>query len=277
MTPELTKSQVAQEQLDELNQTLEKEKVQLTPEIEKYVREHVRAVQDKLQAGQDVYENELEFIPIVKMWVKMPKEWREKYKSVEEMEESNEYNEAKKRRISLKQWLDLVHVTESAGREKEWIDEKFIFPGGGKIKVNEDLDLENCTGLTSLPEGLEIVGALILDGCTGLTSIPKDLKIGLGLHLVGCINLTSLPDELKIIHGGLYLEGCNGLKSLPEGLRVGYSLHLNGCTGLKSLPNELKVGGKLRLSENLHVQVKKDAERLKSEGKIRMGIRYIEN
>ena len=51
MAPELTKPQSAQEQLADLTQTLEKEKVQLTPEIEEYVRSHVRAVQDKLQAG----------------------------------------------------------------------------------------------------------------------------------------------------------------------------------------------------------------------------------
>jgi hypothetical protein len=115
MTPELTKPQAALEQLADLNQTLEKEKVQLTPEVEEYVREHIRAVQDKLQAGEDVYESDLEFIPKVKMWVSMSKELREKYPNIREMLKSEELLESNKRHISLQQWLDLLHIMEVGG------------------------------------------------------------------------------------------------------------------------------------------------------------------
>ena len=120
-------SQTAQEQLADLTQTFEKENVQPTPEVKEYVRSHVRAVQDKLQSGKPVYENELEFIPKVKMWMRMPKEWREKYPSVEEMVKSEEMKnvtmsdvyEAQKRDIDIKQWLDLLHVMEAARKSKK--------------------------------------------------------------------------------------------------------------------------------------------------------------
>jgi len=118
-------SQTAQEQLADLTQTFEKENVQPTPEVKEYVRSHVRAVQDKLQSGKPVYENELEFIPKVKMWMRMPKEWREKYPSVEEMVKSEEMKnvtmsdvyEAQKRDIDIKQWLDLLHMAEIQDKE----------------------------------------------------------------------------------------------------------------------------------------------------------------
>ena len=234
MTPELTKPQAALEQLADLTQTLEKEKVQLTPEVEEYVRSHVRAVQDKLQAGQDVRESDLEFIAKVRTWVMMPQELREKYKSVEEMVKSDEMNdvtsldayEANKRHISPKQWLDLLHVAEASGKKKEWIDKMFQFPGGGKIQVEEDLVLHNHVKVTRLPEGLSVGRDLVLRGCTGLTE-------------------------------------------LPEGLKVGSYLNLAGCTGLTKLPKSLSIDGHLWLSENLNEQVKKDASKLKWKRKIK--------
>jgi len=244
MNTETYKSQAALEQLADLTQILEKEKVQLTPEVEEYVREHVRAVQDKLQAGQDVYEKDLEFIAKVRTWVTMPKELREKYPRVEEMVKSEEViylkPEAYKRNISIKQWEILLHtakmrtmmwtvgkVTEKDKKvmEKEWIDRNVIFPGNGKIKFKTDFALPGCTELTELPDELSVGGALLLRGCTGLTGLPKGLSV----------------------EGNLDLAGCTGLTKLPEGLSVSENSYL---------------------SVNLNEQVKKDAERLKKEGKI---------
>jgi len=361
MTPELTTPQVAQEQLDDLNRTLEKEKVDVTPEVEEYTRSHVRAVQDKLQAGEDVYESDLAFIEKVKLWVMIPKEWREKYPNIEEMSKNNEIMngpyEANKRHISLQQWVDLLHIARSIVGEREWIDTMFQFPGGGKIRaekdlrlpgrvmitrlpeglsvkwslrlegctrltklpegleVGEDLNLQGCIGLTELPEGLTVGGNLNLEGCTGLTELPEGLKVGMSLHLIGCTGLTKLPEGLKLgsslylsgctgltklpeklkvsmnlnlygctgltelpeelkVGGDLILRGCTGLTELPEGLKAGENLHLNGCTGLTKLPEGLTVGGNLYLSTDLNEQVKKDAERLKREGKIRLEIEW---
>ena len=257
MTPELTKPEVAQEQLDELNRTLEKEKVDVTPEVEEYTRSHVRAVQDKLQAGQDVYESDLEFIPKVKMWVLMPKEWRDKYKSVEEMVKSEEMKdvtvsdiyEANKRNISLKQWLDLLHIAECAHQKPKWIDEAFIFPGAGKIETIKvgDLYLGDSPQLTRLPDGLEIIDSLDLADCKLITELPKGLKVGRNLRLTGC----------------------SGLTKLPKGLKVGRDLIIEYCTGLTKLPEGLTIGNNLEVSEDLNQQVILDAEKLKKEGKIK--------
>jgi len=190
MTPELTKPQAALEQLADLNQTLEKEKVQLTPEVEEYMRNHIRVIQDKLQAGQDVRENDLEFIPKVKLWVMMPKEWREKYRNVEDVEDAEEMKnvtfsdlvESKKREILPEQWLDLLHITDTSRKKREWIDETFTFPGGGKIKMENDLNLY-ASGLTRLPDGLVIDRDLNLRMCLLLTSLPENLEIGGNLTL----------------------------------------------------------------------------------------------
>jgi len=255
MTPKLNTSPSALEQLADLTQTLEKEKVELTPEVEEYVRSHVRAVQDKLQAGKPVYESDLEFIPKVKIWVRMPKEWREKYPSVEEVEKSDEYNEAKKRRISLKQWLDLLQIMEGVGKGMEWIYRFVEFPGKENIKIKKSLNLRCYTELTELPEGLKVGEGLYLSSCTGLTKLPEGLSVGRYLDL----------------------RDCTGLTKLPEGLKVGRDLNLVGCTGLTSLPNDLEIENHLGLSPNLNEKVKRDAERLKSEGKIKGEIQYLEH
>jgi len=106
------------------------------------------------------------------------------------------------------------------------------------LKVGYSLDLTDCTGLTSLPNGLKVGESLILEGCTGLTSLPNGLKVG----------------------WSLYLDGCTGLTSLPKGLKVGWSLYLDGCTGLTSLPKGLKIDGDLSLDSHhvVHETTKAD-------------------
>jgi hypothetical protein len=248
MTPELAKSPSALEQLADLNKTLKKEKVELTPEFEEYVRSHVRAVQDKLQARQDVYESDLAFIDNVKMWVMMPKNWRGKYKNMEEMMKfcRSELYEANKRNASLKQWLGSLHVAEAAGEKRGWIDKLFTFKKEKTVVVN--LNLRDRTGLTSLPEGLQVLSGLNLEGCTGLTSLPKGLDVSAFLNLKGCTGLTSLPEGLKV-GKSLDLEGCTGLTSLPEGLKVGNNLDLCGCTRLTSFPRDMSIRGSLSLRQ----------------------------
>ena len=47
------------------------------------------------------------------------------------------------------------------------------------------LDLNGCTGLTALPDGLSVGGYLYLGGCTGLTALPDGLSVGGSLYLGG--------------------------------------------------------------------------------------------
>jgi hypothetical protein len=118
---------------------------------------------------------------------------------------------------------------------------------GGCVLVDGWLDLNGCTGLTTLPEGLKVGGWLDLNGCTGLTTLPEGLKVGWWLDLNGCTGLTTLPEGLKV-GWSLFLTRCTGLKALPDGLHVRGWLDLNGCTGLTTLPEGLKVGWSLFLT-----------------------------
>jgi hypothetical protein len=297
MTPDIQSSQAPEQRIADLTETLEKEKVELTPEVEKYVRVHVRAVQDKLQAGQQVFESDLEFIDGVKMWVQMSKEFRGKYRSIEQLVGSDEYNESNKRRISIKQWLDLLHVAEAAEEAREWIDEQFKFEGGGSIRTVGDLDLSECenllllpenltvgrnlnlvgcTALTSLPGHLKVKGDLILTCCNSLKAIPTDLEVGRSIDLNQCAELISLPEELEV-RGILSLRYCINLSSLPKKMKVGENLDITCCPGITSLPENLEVGRDLVVSFHLYDQVERDVERLKREGKIKGKIiRYKE-
>ena len=239
-----------------------KQKVKLTPEIEKEIREHLAEAQARAEKGEPMTQEMAEFMENVRMWAGMPEAWRNSLKTVEEMKKDSEVmgqireapKEAKQRHISVQQWLNLLHVAEANGErdKKRWIDKTFQFPGEGKIETGEELNLTDCSGLTSLPEGLRVKGNLWLDGCTGLTSLPEDL----------------------IVEEELWVDDLSNLTSLPEGLRVNGNLYLGGCTGLTSLPEKMWVGDNLYLSTDLNRQVKEDAERLIKARKINHTIIY---
>jgi len=345
-----------QDQLLDIQNEAKKNKVQLTPEVEAYIREHLEAVQNKLANREEVMVDDMKFMQDVRLWVSLPEEWRGRYRGIEEAINSKEVQaalnrkinfneaviEAQKRKISFNQWLDLLHVAETIKKdkkwikEKEWIDETFRFPGFNRIETVEDLEvfkgtsltcipaglivhgflsligctsltslpadlevngalnlsdctsltylpinlkihgnvhLNDCTSLTSPPAGLEVKGYLDLSGCTSLTFIPADLKVGGELSLENCSSLKFLPAGLKL-DGSLVLVGCTALTTLPTDLKINKNLYLTGCTFLKSLPAGLEVREDLYLSKNLHTLVKKDAKRLKKEGKIKGEIKY---
>ena len=110
----------------------------------------------------------------------------------------------------------------------------------GPLEVEGSLDLDGCTSLTTLPEGLSVGGWLDLRGCTSLTTLPEGLSVGNWLDLDGCTSLTTLPEGLSV-GGWLDLDGCTSLTTLPEELSVGGSLDLRGCTSLTTLPEGLSV------------------------------------
>ena len=60
----------------------------------------------------------------------------------------------------------------------------------GKINYKGSLDLEGCTGITSLPDNLTVGGYLDLRG-TGITSLPDNLTVGGYLYLEGCTGITN--------------------------------------------------------------------------------------
>jgi len=303
MTPSLDTSSQLDQKLAELKETQEREKVELSPEVEKYYQEHVKAIQGKLAKGEAILESDLKFIDDVKLWMSLPEEWREQYSSVEEMKKAGEANdielkmkgilfrdlqeatqEAQKRNINLKQWLTLLHIANTAGKERSWIDETFDFKDGDILGV--ELNLSGSTKLAALPESLKLSFMLYLDKCTNLAALPKGLKVdntislsdctklptlpegleGSAIHLIGCTSLTSLPAGIKVqqlflngctslssipndlkVENALDVKGCTSLTSLPEGMDVGRYLILDGCTSLTSLPKDLEISGNLSL------------------------------
>jgi len=204
-------------QLAEIREKSEKEKIPLSKEVAEYTRENLRKVQEKLAKGEPVYPSDMEFIGKVKLWIV-------------------EMSEAPRRGISQNQWQALLHMASvwaKTGKEKEYIDAHFGFPGNSKIEFAS--------------------GSLTLNGLVDLKFLPDNLKVAGDLDLSGCKSLTSLPNELEV--GGI--------------------LNLSNCTGLASLPGDLMVKGRLILSNKLDDQVKRDAERLKTEGKINGNIMYM--
>ena len=114
----------------------------------------------------------------------------------------------------------------------------------GRPYYSGDLDLDDVTGITSLPNGLTVGGYLYLQG-TGITSLPNGLTVGGPLYLEDCTGITSLLEGLTV-GGSIYLSGTS-ITLLPDGLTVGCDLDLKDCTGITSLPDDLTVGGYLDL------------------------------
>lgn len=85
-------------------------------------------------------------------------------------------------------------------------------------KVKGDLDLADNQEVTSLPEGLEVGGNLWLS-YTPITSLPEGLKVVGLLTLCNSNNITSLPQKLTV-GGDLKLLGTK-ITSLPNDLKVG--------------------------------------------------------
>jgi hypothetical protein len=77
------------------------------------------------------------------------------------------------------------------------------------VKVNGDLRLNYCTGITKLPDGLKVNGYLSLIGCTGLTKLPDGLKVDGNLNLFMCTGLAKLPEDLQV-EGVIYYDSDTG-------------------------------------------------------------------
>jgi hypothetical protein len=101
------------------------------------------------------------------------------------------------------------------------------------------IDLQNCTRLSALPEGLQ-TGTLNLSGCAALTALPRGMEVAF-LDMEDCEALKSLPDDLKIKGGRLNLKNCVMLTRLPEGLGDIAQVDLSGCLNLQQIPDGLNA------------------------------------
>jgi hypothetical protein len=107
------------------------------------------------------------------------------------------------------------------------------------VRVEYRTDLEGCTALRGLPEGLK-VGSLILRGCVSLESLPEGLDVYF-LDISGCTGITSWPRRGSIQVGRLTARGCAQLRSLPPWLNRVAQLDLRDCRNLGALPEGLIV------------------------------------
>jgi hypothetical protein len=107
------------------------------------------------------------------------------------------------------------------------------------LAVEYRLDLEGCTALRSLPQGLK-VGSLILRGCISLESLPENLDVYF-LDISGCTAINAWPLHASIQVGRLAARGCAQLRALPPWLTRLAQLDLRDCTNLRELPEGLVV------------------------------------
>ena len=267
------------DQLADIKETLEREKIKLTPEAEEYIATHLRIVQDKIADKQDITEGDLAFIGKVKTWIFLAEEWRDRYKSIEEMDSSDKMKSAQERGLKLQQWLDLSHMAESKGEDQNWIDETFTFSGGkiiceGNLRIydnehitklpenlhiNRHLYCYNSPNLIELPNNLHVKGCALFDGCTSLTTLSRNnLSVGETLLLDGCTELIKnkqnvLPNLWKQVNSGaiasISLKGWSIEDGdIPDNLHVSHTCNLADCELITSLPNKLFVDNILGLN-----------------------------
>uniref|UniRef100_A0A1J3H2R9 ADP-ribosyl cyclase/cyclic ADP-ribose hydrolase n=1 Tax=Noccaea caerulescens TaxID=107243 RepID=A0A1J3H2R9_NOCCA len=115
------------------------------------------------------------------------------------------------------------------------------------------LNLEGCTDLTTLPQGMQEMESLVylnLGGCTRLVSLPEmKLKSLKTLILSYCLNLEQFPVISESLEA-LYLQG-TAIKVIPTSIEVLqklFLLNMKDCKALLTLPDCL---GKLRALQEL--------------------------
>ena len=107
------------------------------------------------------------------------------------------------------------------------------------LRVEYRLDLQGCTGLRALPDGLR-VGSLILRDCISLESLPHGLDVYF-LDITGCTGIADWPRRGSIQVGRLTARGCAQLRTLPRWMTRLAQLDLRDCRNLAALPEGLVV------------------------------------
>ncbi len=272
------------DQLADIKEALEKEKIKLTPEVEEYIKTHLHTIQDKIADKKDITKGDLAFIGKVKTWILMPEEWREKYPTIHDLEASGEMDnmqnaiwEANKRQISIQQWLDMNRMIDAVAADPNLsmyttdIDKLFEFKDGRIITINGrndiveivdtdrfvrmpenftidgDLVIKNCHSFAALPKGLIVNGDITIENCSSFTTFPEGIVVQKDIQIYDCHSLVELPDNM-IFNKNLYCRNCTSLTHLPTGLEA-RSLNVDGCIALELSPDELNNVEELNIPE----------------------------
>ena len=93
-------------------------------------------------------------------------------------------------------------------------------------RVGGWLDLQGCTNLQSLPDGLRVEGVLDIRDCRGLQSLPSGLRVEGELDMRWCEGITEIPDDAEI-WGDIYLHG-SGVQKITDKRRANRGVYGNG-------------------------------------------------
>ncbi|CAK9009910.1 E3 ubiquitin-protein ligase SspH1 (RING-type E3 ubiquitin transferase SspH1) (Salmonella secreted protein H1) (Secreted effector protein SspH1) [Durusdinium trenchii] len=108
-------------------------------------------------------------------------------------------------------------------------------------RVNGMLNISNCKFI-ELPDGLTIVEDLLMDHCEELLTVPDSVSVGASVSMIGCVGLAELPLAFLKVKGNLTVSNCD-FETLPENLEVDLDLRAQDMPNLQSLPESFLVGG----------------------------------
>jgi len=131
------------------------------------------------------------------------------------------------------------------------------------MELRGTFNLSGSKGIKTLPSGIVVSGSLCLRD-SGITEIPEELEVSGDLYLNLCQQLSFIYSMEKVTIGGkLDLTGTR-ISSIPEDLKLhcGKDLELNSCVNLERIGRGLHVGGALNarhckklveISSDIHV------------------------
>ena len=264
----LTAQEITRE-FSDITEMAEREQIKLTPEVREYLHQWMYIITRKVEKGLKVTKKDMQFMDDVKLWMRMAKDWQEKYPSIEEMLEIEEFQGlppefAKKMQengISLQQWKDILHlaanvkITSAEDREEtyekdfDWISRTFDFEENGQIIMLKTADCSFYeSDLTRLPDNFTVKQSLRLDsGCKNLTKVPKKLKVEGTLGLSGTA-ITEVPSDLEVTFH-LLVQSMKHNFTLPPNMHLPADLCLEYSKYLEELPEGLVIGENLQIYE----------------------------
>ncbi len=136
---------------------------------------------------------------------------------------------------------------KAINKDKDWVDETFIFEKDGRVSVPGDLTLKE-SGITELPSSIYMIGGNFYAYHNGIVSLDCNLETVSGDIILGKNKLNSLKGLPEKMNGILSIEE-NPLDSLDDLPKfIGKDLWLVNIPAT-SIPAGLDIGGMVFISE----------------------------
>jgi len=146
----------------------------------------------------------------------------------------------------LKAWIrEVSGLPESKSRSRiAYQIHHASIPTSDGLEIHRNVDLSS--DISSLPEGLSILGNLNMKRNTAMTVLPQSLVVTGTLNASGASKLYMLRKQNQVM-GEFILNECHSLAVIPEGVTFTGSLTLSVCPRLYSLPDRFNVAGSLHI------------------------------